>query len=116
MGGQFATKSCVNRPKNSCSAPGDHARSNSADKISTTRNEGAVGAAVAKRAGLQALRARPFLSVDGCYLRWSRSEIRIGTMTPPPPHSGESQCAHGTGSRFQARADASDQADWRTWG
>src|SRR5215469_1746434 len=41
MGGQSAIKLCVNQPKNSCSAPGDYARSNSSDKISTTRNEDA---------------------------------------------------------------------------
>jgi hypothetical protein len=29
---------------------------------------------------------------------------------------GESQCAHATGLRFHARADASDRADWRTRG
>ena len=57
MGGRSAVKLCVNRPKNSCRVPGDYARSNSSDKISTTRNvEGGGGAAVAKRAGLQASR------------------------------------------------------------
>ena len=37
-------------------------------------------------------------------------------MAPPLRHSGESECGHGTGLRFQARANASDRADWRTWG
>jgi hypothetical protein len=36
-------------------------------------------------------------------------------MTSPLPRSGESQCAYGTGLRFQDCADASDRADWRAW-
>jgi hypothetical protein len=76
MGGQSAIKIVRQPTKNSCSAPGDHARSNSSDKISATRNvEGGGGAAVAKRAGLQASRAWSVLSVDGCYLGWSPKMI-----------------------------------------
>jgi hypothetical protein len=68
---QSATK-IVRQPENS----GDRARSNSSDKMSTTRNEeGGDGAAVAKRAGLQASRAWSVLSVDGCYLGWSPKMI-----------------------------------------
>jgi hypothetical protein len=47
MGGQSAIKLCVNRPEKQLKRPRDHARSNSSDKISTTRNvEGGGGAAV----------------------------------------------------------------------
>jgi hypothetical protein len=37
---------------------------------------------------------------------WSRSAIRIGTMTPPLRRSDESPWADRTGLRFQARTDA----------
>src|SRR6516225_3320066 len=57
-----------------------------------------------------------FLSVRLSNLRSSPVVIRIGTMAPLPQCAGESQWAHVQGSRFQARAEASDRADWRTWG
>jgi len=65
MGGQSAIKLCVNRPKNSCSAPGDYGRSNSSDKNQLPEMRAAAAGAAAKRAGLQAWRAWSVLSVDG---------------------------------------------------
>ena len=46
------------------------ARSNSSDKNQLPEMRAAAGAAVAKRAGLQASRVWSVLSVDGCYAIW----------------------------------------------
>jgi hypothetical protein len=49
--------------------------------MSTTRNEeGGGGAAVAKRAGLQASRAGSVLRSDGCYLRLAPWHPRFGVQ------------------------------------